>query len=135
MRSRRVVLAVFVLASCLAVACSSSGPEITAPAPPDSGGSTQQPPDTVPPRPPQPPVPPGPQPPLPEHPERCDDRKAQWALGEIGNQDLLERARQAAGAEFARFLRLGQSVTLEYRVGRLNLALDDRDIVRNVQCW
>jgi hypothetical protein len=58
----------------------------------------------------------------------------QWTVGQPASDDLLERARAAAGAKSARFLRPNQPVTLEYLGSRLNLGLDARDIVRSVAC-
>ena len=134
MRSRIVGFAAALITAASLTACSSGSPEVTVPAPPDSGAGAQQPSNNPPPRPPQPPTSPNPNPP-PAYPEKCDHREAQWAIGESRSDQLLERARVAAGAEFARFLRLGDPVTLEYRIGRLNLGLDDQGIVRTVQCW
>ena len=135
MRLRSVVLAALMTASCLSGSCGNSAPDITAPTPPAPDAGAQQPTDNPTQRPPEPPVPPTPVPPAPEPPDRCDHRKAQWAIGQRGTQDVLDRARLAAGAEFARFLRIGEAVTLEYRVGRLNLGLDEEETIRNVLCW
>jgi hypothetical protein len=66
--------------------------------------------------------------------DACDSTKAQWAIGEQATDALLDRARQAAGARSARFLRPGQSITLEYLDSRLNLELDGKDVVRTVRC-
>jgi hypothetical protein len=64
----------------------------------------------------------------------CDASKAQFALGERANTDLLERARVATSAGSARFLRPNQPITLEFLSSRLNLGLDTTDIVRAVNC-
>lgn len=131
MRASRNVLAALMIAAAVSGACAGSDP-ITAPSPVGSGATAQEPSTN---RPPQPPAPSPPNPPIPEHPDKCDHRKAQWAIGQGATKDLLERARLAAGAEFGRFLRIGEPVTLEYRVGRLNLGMDDQEIVRDVRCW
>lgn len=60
--------------------------------------------------------------------------KAQFAMGQAASDPLLERARVAAGAEIARYLRPGQPVTLEFNASRLNLGLDDRDRVNSISC-
>ena len=126
-------LAALAVACCVSAACSSGSERIAGPTPVDSGGTQE--PGADPSRPPSPPPPPGTDPRQPEHPDRCDHRKAQWALGHTASTRLLERARIGAGAEVARFLRLGEATTLEYRIGRLNLSLDAREIVRRVECW
>jgi hypothetical protein len=64
----------------------------------------------------------------------CDASAAKWAIGEPASDDLLERARVAAGARLARFLRPNQPITLEYLGWRLNLGLDTEDIVKGVVC-
>ena len=64
----------------------------------------------------------------------CDAAKAQWAIGERASAELLERARVAAAAGSARFLRPNEPVTMEYLGSRLNLALDAKDVVRTVGC-
>lgn len=59
---------------------------------------------------------------------------AQWAVGRPASAALLERARVDATASVARFIRPNEAVTLEYSPARLNLYLDQRDIVRGVAC-
>lgn len=64
----------------------------------------------------------------------CDATKAQFALGERASQALLDRARTAAGADVARFLRPNEAITLEFSPGRLNLSVDTKDVVHSVSC-
>ena len=64
----------------------------------------------------------------------CDATRAQWTMGEVASDELLQRARVSAGADSARFLRPNQVVTLEFVGGRLNLVLDARDVVRSAVC-
>ena len=127
------LLAALAVASCVSAACSTGSERIAGPTPVDSGGTQE--PAADPSRPPSPPPPPGSEPGPPEHQDRCDHRKAQWVLGHTASTRLLEQARVAAGAEVARFLRFGEATTLEYRMGRLNLGLDAREIVRRAECW
>lgn len=77
------------------------------------------------------PIPPIPNPPLSED---CDAAKAQWAVGERASSEILERARVAAQAKSARFLRPNQPITMEYSGSRLNLELNEQDVVRSVRC-
>jgi Peptidase inhibitor I78 family len=76
---------------------------------------------------------PNPQP-SPPASRTCDAAKAQWALGEPASSDLSERARVAARAEAARFIRPDQPITTEFLPWRLNLGLDKQDIVVAVSC-
>lgn len=64
----------------------------------------------------------------------CDDSNARWAIGQRASRDLLERARTAAQAKVARFIRPNQPITMEFSPERLNLGLDRRDVVISVSC-
>ena len=93
-------------------------------APSEPIGSVRPPSDRSPTPPPQPPPASG----------TCDASKAQWAIGERATNEVLERARTAAQAATARFIRPNEAITLEYSPGRLNLGLDKRDVVMGVTC-
>ena len=78
-----------------------------------------------------------PQPPRPDPPPAtgtCVADLAQWAVGRAASAALLERARVDATASIARFIRPNEAITMEYSPARLNLYLDERDIVRSVVC-
>ena len=64
----------------------------------------------------------------------CNAPKAQFAVGQPASTNLLERARKAAEAASARFLRPNQPITMEYSPSRLNLSLDSRDVVLGANC-
>ena len=64
----------------------------------------------------------------------CVADQAQWAIGRAAGTALLERARIDATASIARFIRPNEAVTLEFSPARLNLYLDERDVVRGVVC-
>lgn len=55
-------------------------------------------------------------------------------MGQAASADLLERAKTAAGAGSARYLRPNQPITMEFLASRLNLNLNGRDIVDGVRC-
>lgn len=65
---------------------------------------------------------------------RCDASKAQWALGELADDALAERARLAASAASVRVIGHDMMVTQDYREDRLNLDLDAQGRVRAVRC-
>ncbi len=116
------------IAGLLTSACSSSN-KVTSPssvAPPDPIGSVASPPADRGPVPPTPPSAPA--------SESCDAAKAQWAKGQRASNDLLERARNAAQARVARFIRPNEPITMEFLPGRLNLGLDKQDVVISVTC-
>ena len=78
-----------------------------------------------------------PQPPSPDRPPAtgtCVAEPAQFAVGQKASAALLERARVAATASIARFIRPNEAVTLEYSGARLNLYLNERDVVQGVVC-
>jgi Peptidase inhibitor I78 family len=122
MRVSRYALTSMVLAGWLAGACSSHNGRVASPSEPI--GSVTPPSDRSPTAPPQPPPASG----------TCDASKAQWAIGERATSEVLERARTAARAAIARFIRPNEAITMEYSPGRLNLGLDKRDVVMGVTC-
>lgn len=122
MRVSGFALTSLVLAGWLTSACSSGNGRVTSPSEPI--GSVTPPSDRSPTPPPQPPPASG----------TCDASKAQWAIGERATNDVLERARTAAQAAMARFIRPNEPITMEYLPGRLNLGLDKRDVVIGVTC-
>ena len=65
---------------------------------------------------------------------KCDASKADSVVGSRATDELLERARVAAGASVARFLKPKQPITMEYLESRLNLGLDDKSVVMSVRC-
>jgi Peptidase inhibitor I78 family len=119
MRVYRSLLTSVFIASLLTGACGGHGEPSTRPpsvAPSDPRG----------------PVPP-PQP-TPPSSGTCDAAQAQWAVGEPASNDLLERARVAAKASIARFIRPNEPITMEFSPARLNLGLDKHDVVASVTC-
>jgi hypothetical protein len=141
MTSRVSLLTIVLLAGLLAGACDSQSSSITKPTAVGSSGlgsssdSSRETPSA--PQPAPPPVNRGPAPPTrpPVEPSRaCDASKAFWVVGRAASDQLLEQAREAAGAGLARFLRPNQPITMEYLASRLNLRLDHLDIVRSVSC-
>ena len=76
-------------------------------------------------------VPPPAQPPAAQ---ACDADAANGAIGETATTEVIERARNAAGAAVARTLAPGQVVTMEFRGDRLNLMVDEANVVTGVRC-
>ena len=64
----------------------------------------------------------------------CVADQAQWAIGRPASAPLLERARVDATASIARFIRPNDAITMEFSPGRLNLYLDEHEVVRSVVC-
>ena len=64
----------------------------------------------------------------------CDATKAQFAIGQKATPELIEKVKRAAGASVVRRIRPGQMVTMDYSGQRLNLKLDDADVVKEIRC-
>ena len=66
--------------------------------------------------------------------DTCNADAARSVVGKVATPDVVEQARRDAGAEVARVLKPGQMVTMEYREGRLNIDVDEKNVIKNVRC-
>ena len=66
--------------------------------------------------------------------QQCNADAARNVIGQSATADIVEQARKAAGAAIARVLKPGQVVTMEYRGDRLDLDVDDANVVTGVRC-
>ena len=64
----------------------------------------------------------------------CNHEAAQSVVGQTATAATVERARQLAGARIARVLKPGQMVTMEYLEGRLNIYVDEKNVITSVRC-
>ncbi|MFY3135509.1 I78 family peptidase inhibitor [Achromobacter xylosoxidans] len=64
----------------------------------------------------------------------CDASALQSQIGQKATQSVLEDLRTRSGAATARILRPGQLVTMEYNDTRLNLIVDDKDVMTAIRC-
>lgn len=64
----------------------------------------------------------------------CDAGALQSQIGQKATQSVLEDLRTRSGAATARILRPGQLVTMEYNDTRLNLIVDDKDVMTAIRC-
>lgn len=64
----------------------------------------------------------------------CDAKAVQSLVGKTITPTLTEEARRDAGASVARVLHPHQPVTMEYNSQRLNIDVDDRQVVKQVNC-
>ena len=72
--------------------------------------------------------------PLPPTRRTCN---ADAAAGHVGSQatpDVVDAAQRDAGASSARVLKPGQMVTMEYIEGRLNIDVDDNNVITGIRC-
>ncbi|TEA79034.1 I78 family peptidase inhibitor [Allopusillimonas ginsengisoli] len=64
----------------------------------------------------------------------CNSDLAENAVGQKVSPDLVETSRKQAHAKMARALRPNDVITMEYNPQRLNLRVDEQDIVTSVNC-
>jgi hypothetical protein len=64
----------------------------------------------------------------------CDAAPAQALVGQPASVELAARAQKLSGARVVRWLRPNQAVTMEYLADRLNIALDEANIVSRIGC-
>ncbi|KRA01460.1 I78 family peptidase inhibitor [Achromobacter sp. Root565] len=64
----------------------------------------------------------------------CDAGALQSQIGQKATPSLMEDLRTRSGSATARMLRPGQLVTMEYNNTRLNLIVDDKDVMTAIRC-
>jgi len=64
----------------------------------------------------------------------CDASQVEGLVGQAYTEALAEQARQDAGAAKLRLLKPNQPVTMEFLGERLNIEVDDKDVVTGVRC-
>lgn len=64
----------------------------------------------------------------------CDAAALQSQIGQKATASVMESLRTRSGSTTARMLRPGQLVTMEYNATRLNLILDDKDVMTAIRC-
>ncbi|HLR13140.1 MAG TPA: I78 family peptidase inhibitor [Burkholderiaceae bacterium] len=65
---------------------------------------------------------------------RCDADPAQALLGETINSDVEARARELSGSKTVRTLRPNNVITMEYNPQRINLRVDEQDVITSAGC-
>lgn len=64
----------------------------------------------------------------------CDAAALQSQIGQKATPSVMEDLRTRSGSATARMLRPGQLVTMEYNATRLNLIVDDKDVMTAIRC-
>ncbi len=67
-------------------------------------------------------------------PDSCTSSVVEHLKGQTATPELLEQARQQAGASSARILTPASVVTMEYNRQRLNLNVDEQRVITRVTC-
>lgn len=66
--------------------------------------------------------------------DACAAEQAQGLIGQQASQQLATDAMQRSGAKVVRWLRPNMAVTMEYRAGRLNILIDEKNQVVRITC-
>ncbi len=64
----------------------------------------------------------------------CDSSAVSALVGKTANTALVEQAKRQSGAETARVLRPHQPITMDYNSRRLNIDVDETDVVKQFSC-
>lgn len=64
----------------------------------------------------------------------CDASQVEGLVGQPYTGELAEQARQDAGAAQVRMLKPNQPITMEFLGERLNIEVDDKNLVSGVRC-
>ena len=75
-----------------------------------------------------------PPPPRVETQADCGAERVQDRVGREYSEALEASIRQQSGAASLRVIRPGEAVTLDYRADRLNVRLDDDDVISEIGC-
>ncbi|HZH42485.1 MAG TPA: I78 family peptidase inhibitor [Lysobacter sp.] len=65
---------------------------------------------------------------------QCNADRASWAIGQPATAEVLERIRADTGSTKARVLKPGMMVTMEYDGTRVNVDVNDRNLITGVRC-
>ncbi|QQP95024.1 I78 family peptidase inhibitor [Lysobacter enzymogenes] len=72
--------------------------------------------------------------PLPPRPSCNADAAKSALIGKTADAATVERARAAAGGHTVRVLKPGQMITKEYLDGRVNVHVDERNVIVDIGC-
>lgn len=64
----------------------------------------------------------------------CNANKIQALVGQPATQEVAVEAQRVSGARVVRWLRPNMAVTMEFRADRLNITLDDRNLIERITC-
>ena len=65
---------------------------------------------------------------------QCDASAVQQARGQLLSRELVEQLQQQAGAKLVRVLAPHEAATLEYNPQRLNIDIDDAEVIERLRC-
>ncbi|GAA5002422.1 hypothetical protein FNZ56_08985 [Pseudoluteimonas lycopersici] len=72
--------------------------------------------------------------PFPPRAMRCQADPGQQYIGQVAGEEVVAQAKAATGADSVRVLKPGMAATMDFRDDRLNLHLDEHDVIVSVNC-
>jgi hypothetical protein len=72
--------------------------------------------------------------PYPPRLAQCQADPGQGFVGQVATDEVVAQAKAATGAASVRVLRPGMAATMDFRDDRLNLALDEHDVIVKASC-
>lgn len=64
----------------------------------------------------------------------CDSEAAQPLIGQEATDAVLEQARRDSGSNTVRALKPGDAATMDFRADRLNVGLDEHNVIQTLSC-
>jgi Peptidase inhibitor I78 family len=64
----------------------------------------------------------------------CSAAAAQSLIGQPGTSETAQQALKVTKSKSVRWLRPGMAVTMDYRSDRLNITLDDQNLITRINC-
>lgn len=64
----------------------------------------------------------------------CDADPVAWAIGNAASPEVVERAQWESHSRDVRVIEPGQAVTMDFRIERLNLYVNDRGAITRISC-
>ena len=64
----------------------------------------------------------------------CDAEAVKSLVGQASNETVIEQARRDSGVNTVRVLKPGEAATMDYRVDRLNVIVDDAGTITALRC-
>ena len=72
--------------------------------------------------------------PAAEPPSECSADAVQNMLGQFASAETVEKIRIQAGAEKVRVLAPGDRATMDFNLQRLNIEIDDAEMIQRLSC-
>jgi hypothetical protein len=72
--------------------------------------------------------------PSPPYTGQCDASKGKWASGKSATAEVVEQIRIQTNSQVARVIRPGQPVTMDYNVARVNINVNEHNVINVVTC-